>query len=388
MFGSQNSRVAKWAKVTAFLLFGGLLGGWLLLRPMRVETVSVDRGTVATEVRGTGTLEARFRSSLSSEISGRLVEVLVDQNDRVTTGQVLARLDDEDLRQQVAIAVAELDAARAAVARAEADGERAKAVLSQAESEHERDRHLLESRAISQSDFDQGVERRLVALAEHARSTAACAEAQRQVAAAQKRVELLDIRLGKVEIRSPFEGLVTRRVREPGDTVVPGAPILHLIALREFWVSAWVDESAISDVQIGQDVVVTFPTDPGTTRPGCVVRRGYEVDRKTREYLVDVRVDELPASWAVGQRADVRICVGRSVDVAVVPARALQWRDGKPSVLATRNGRARRVIVELGSLGDKWVEVASGVGIGDEILDLPPEVAHKVSDGQRVLVVR
>ena len=162
MAGSRSSKITKWLKLTAVLLVGGALFGWFWLKPMQVKAVLVARGTVVNEVRGTGTLEARFRSTISSEISGRLVEVLVDQNDRVTTGQVLARLDAGDLRQQVDIALAELETARAGVARAGADDERAKAVLANAESDNERNRQLIESRAISQSDYDQGVERRQI----------------------------------------------------------------------------------------------------------------------------------------------------------------------------------------------------------------------------------
>ena len=117
------------------------LGGWLIvavvvalvvyrlkLSPMPVEVHTLTTGEVRGEVMGTGTLEARVKTTISPRIQERLAEVLVDQGDLVKCGQVLARLDDSETRDQVAIA-ATLLAARATVERVRSDQARAEAVL-------------------------------------------------------------------------------------------------------------------------------------------------------------------------------------------------------------------------------------------------------------------
>jgi len=97
--------------------------------------------------------------------------------------------------------------------------------------------------------------------------------------------------------------LITRRDRDVGDIVVPGAPIFKLVSTKEMWVSAWVDETAMAGLAKGQPARVVFRSEPKKNYEGKVSRLGSEVDRETREFLVDVGVDTLPENWAVGQRA-------------------------------------------------------------------------------------
>ena len=126
--------------------------------------------------------------------------------------------------------------------------------------------------------------------------------------------------LAFTEMRSPYDGLVTRRDRDPGGVVVPGASILQLVATNEIWVSAWVDETAMAGLKPGQPARVVFRSEPGKSYAGEVARLGREADRETREFVVDVRVKELPENWTMGQRAEVFIETGRKSDVVVMPA--------------------------------------------------------------------
>ena len=87
----------------------------------------------------------------------------------------------------------------------------------------------------------------------------------------------------------PFDGLITRRDRDLGDIVVPGACIFQLISTEDIWVSAWVDESFRAVLQPGQKARIVFRSEPGKDYAGSVIRISREVDRETREFLVDVR---------------------------------------------------------------------------------------------------
>jgi HlyD family secretion protein len=261
----------------------------------------------SSEVMGTGTLEARVKTTVSARIQERLAEVLVDQGDRVKKGQLLAKLDDAELKQQVAIAEATLAAARQTALRVEADLARAEAVLAQARLDEKRLKGLLASSAVSQTDADKAAEALKVAEADLKRSNAAIAEAQGQVLVAEKTLLHRKEQLAFTQILAPYDGLVIRRDRDPGDMLVPGESLLVVISLDELWVSAWVDETEMPRLAAGQVASVIFRSEPGKRYPGIVSRLGREADRETREFLVDVRVEQLPANWAVGQRAEVSI---------------------------------------------------------------------------------
>ena len=114
-------RPAFAAKLVAGLAIVSALVYWLKFTPVAVATYAVKQADVVAEVMGTGTLEARITTSISPKISGRIVQVEVDQGDRVNTGDLLVRLDDEELTQQVEIARAKRAARRAAIERLESD---------------------------------------------------------------------------------------------------------------------------------------------------------------------------------------------------------------------------------------------------------------------------
>jgi HlyD family secretion protein len=275
-----------------------------LLIALLTFTIAVS---AAENVLGTGTLEARVKTQVSARIQERLVEVLVDQGDTVKKGQLLAKLDDAELRQQAAIAQASFAAAKQTAQRVEADLARSQAVLEQARKDAKRLAGLLASNAVSQTDSDKAAEALKVAEADLKRSNAAIAEAQGLVLVAEKTMLHRQEQLAFTQITAPYDGLIIRRDREPGEMLVPGATLMELISLDELWIRAWVDETEMPRLAKGQKARVVFRSEPHKNYPGVVSRLGREMDRETREFLVDVRVEQLPVNWAVGQRAEVYI---------------------------------------------------------------------------------
>jgi HlyD family secretion protein len=355
----------------------------LKFSPMPVTAHTIATGEVRGEVMATGTLEARIKTTISPRIQERLAEVLVDQNDVVKTGQLLARLDDGELKMQVEVAEATRVAARASLERVKTDEARAVAVANQARLDHQRVSDLVATKIASQQDFDKAVETLQVAAADVKRSQAAIGEAESQVVTAEKNLAYQKERLTYTQILSPYDGLVVRRDRDPGGVVVPGGSLLQLISTNEIWVSAWVDETAMSDLVTGQPARVVFRSEPGTNYPGEVARLGRETDRETREFLVDVRVKELPRNWTVGQRAEVFIETGRKSGALVIPQGFVQWRKGKPGVFVNEHGKAKWRAVTLGLRGRETVEIAQGVSAGEQVVR-PGEPKQELSDGQRV----
>ena len=357
----------------------------LKFSPVPVVAHAVAMGGIRREVMGTGTLEARIKTTISSRIQERLAEVLVDQNDVVKAGQLLARLDDGELKIQVEVSEAARVAARASLERVRTDEARALAVAKQARLDHQRVSDLVTTRVASQQDLDKAIETLQVANADVKRSQAAIAEAESQVVTAEKNLAYQKERLTYAQILSPYDGMVVRRDRDPGGVVVPGGSLMQLISTNEVWVSAWVDETAMSDLVAGQPARVVFRSEPGMSYEGEVARLGRETDRETREFLADVRVKKLPRNWTVGQRAEVFIETGRKSEALVIPQGFVQWRGGKAGVFINEHGKARWRAVTPGLRGREAVEIVQGVSAGEQVVK-PCELRQELGDGQRVSV--
>lgn len=352
--------------------------------PVAVTVHEIIPDTIVADVMGTGTLEARVKTTISPRLQERLAEVLVDQNDVVTTGQLLARLDDGELKQQVEIATAALAATRATAERVRADEARAQAIGQQARLNHKRVSDLFARQVNSPAELDKATEQLQVAESDLKRAQAAITEAELQIVTAEKNLALHKERLKYSEIISPYDGLVVRRDLDPGGVVVPGSSILLLISTHEIWVSAWVDETASAALRPGQPARVVFRSEPEKSYPGEVTRMGRETDRETREFLVDVRVTELPQNWTVGQRAEVYIETTRKPDALAVPPGFIQWRKGQAGVWMNDHGKATWRGVTPGIEGREMVEIVRGVTVGDEVVRLAEAKGNALREGKRI----
>ena len=371
-------------KVVAVLSVVGGIIYWVKFAPVPVVEYKIERGSIVAEVMGTGTLEACIAATVGPKISGRIDEVLADRGDRVATGDVLVRLDDEELQQQVAIARANAEAANAAIERLKTDRKRATAVFEQAQKSHARTESLAKQNAVSTDDVDKATEALAVAVAGVSRAEAAITEGQKELVAAEKTLEYHRARLQDTEIHAAFDGLIVKRIREPGDVVVPGSSILTLISTDELWVSAWIDETEMARLQETQQARVVFRSEPEKSYPGTVMRLGREADRETREFIVDVRVLELPRNWAVGQRAEAFIEVDQKDDVLVLPAKLLVMRSGEVGVFLNVNGDATWQPVTPGLRSRDAVEILDGLQEGDVVVT-PKDERISLSDGKRVV---
>jgi len=357
---------------------------WFLLTPVQVNRHTVVSGNVIAEVLGTGTLEARTSAVIGPKIAGLISRVAVDEGDRVKAGDTLIFLEDTDFKQQVGVAEADMAAAAAAIARLEADQRRADAVLSQARLTHKRLAEAAAARASSLEELDKSSEALAIAEAEMSRAGTAIVEGQKRLAAAERSLDYQRARLHDTTIEAPFDALVVRRDREAGDVVTAGSSVLQLVSLAEMWITAWVDETELARLAEGQPARVVFRSETSVAYPGVVARISREADRETRELVVDVRVEKLPANWAVGQRAEVYIRTDQRENVTVLPAGLVLLREGKPGVMVDEAGKARWRDITLGIRGRELVEVASGLSPGDVVVSPPDARSGPLGDGRRV----
>ena len=332
--------------------------GWWLTRPAPVQCVQPWRGELRQEVFGTGTLEAKVVIGFSAKMIGKVTEVLVDQGDTVTNGQVLAQLEATDYENSVRVAEAGL--------------KQAQAELSLATLNLDRSRSLLKSKSISQAQFDTDAASKLVAEA--------------KLKSAEAELGFASARRADTQIVSPVSGLVITRDLEVGATVVPGAAIFRVADTSVLWVVAKVDEREVGRLRVGQPGRVVFESNPNAPQPGHVTRLSMETDRVTEEREVDVTLDRLPPNFFLGQKADVYIETERKENVLQIPVGALTTRDGKAGVFIVANGRTRWRPVQVGLKGRNSVEVTSGVDEHELVILNPYASKQPLADGARVVV--
>jgi HlyD family secretion protein len=386
-WGMVRRRLWRAGQLVVVLCAVGTAVYWTQFAPVPVAVHTVQRGEIVAEVMGTGTLDAHFSATISPKISGLVAAVLVDQGDRVEGGQILLHLDDRDLKRQVEVSESNVSVAQAAVERQEAERNRALAVLDQARFDFDRVKDLIEESNAAAVESQEATKALRVAEAEVARSDAALAEVRMQVIAAEKTLEFYRAKLADTVVVAPFGGLIARRDRDPGDVVVPGSSVLLLVATDELWISSWVDETEMERLKVGQPGRVYFRSKPEHAYAGEVARLGREVDRETREFLVDVRVRELPENWAVGQRAEVYIETGRQAEVLCLPTRLVVWRGRNAGTFVDQAGRATWRALKLGLRGREIVEVVNGLNVGDSVVTPADAKSGVLKPGQRVLPV-
>jgi HlyD family secretion protein len=368
MAGTVTGKLVKWSQYSLFAVILALIIYWVRFSPVPVTGQKIASGEIIAEVMGTGTLEARIQTVISSKISGRIDRMLVDQGDRVERAQPLILLDDGELRQQVEMARSAHSASTAAVERVQADNIRARIVLEQVRRDQDRNQKLFAEKVISISNIEKSEMAQSVAAADLSRSEAADSEARKNLIVAQNTLDYHLARLEDTVIKAPFDGLIVRRDREPGDVVVPGSSIFLLISTQELWVRAWVDETEMEKLVPGQEARVIFRSEPGRPFPGEVARLSRETDRETKEFLVDVRVKSLPQNWAIGQRAEVFIKTAGKKDVVLLPARFILKENDSAGVFVEAQGKAVWRPLKIGLSGKENVEILEGLHPGDTVI--------------------
>jgi HlyD family secretion protein len=321
-YRKSGPRIPRFVIVLGVLAVGAA-GLWLWKgrsgdETQRFRTAAVEQGDIRVAISATGTLGALSTVDVGSEISGKVEEVLVDFNDRVTRGQVIARIDPTTFEAQIAQGDAAIASARAALMTAQAN-------LRNAELSYNRSRELAAQKLVSRGDLDQALAAR-----DQARAQAAQAEAQIRQQEASARTARLN--LGRTVIRSPVDGVVLTRAIEPGQTVAASlqAPVLFKIAedLARMEIVLSVDESDIGQVRQGQPVSFTVDAYPDRRFRGQVsqVRLSAANTNNVVTYPVVVAVDNADQALLPGLTANAEIEVSRRDNVLKVPNAAMRFK--------------------------------------------------------------
>ena len=373
------------------LLLAGILALGLILRltvfgPPEVQVARLAKRDLVAQVYGNGTVEAKVVVNIASKITGRLVEVRVDQGDLVKRGQVLAKLEASELQAQAGQAAATAEKASAAVALEQANLQKAQASLLLAEKNGRRFSALAAKELISTQEAEQYETALLLARQETARAAAALHAAGRERIAVTAALAASRARLADSLILAPEDGIIIRRDLEPGATVSAGLPIFLLANPATVWVKANVDEAQLKGVTPGQPATISLRSAPGEKFPGQVARLAWESDRVTEELEVDVAFTPIRKNFRLGEQAEVLIAVNTRQGAPSIAKAALLTRDKQRGVWLVAGNRLQFRRVVTGVEDHNFIEITSGLTDQETIVLAAPEQLQKFSDGQKVRV--
>jgi HlyD family secretion protein len=364
-------------------------------------TSPVERGTVATLVKATGSVDAKITVDVSSQLSGRMAEVFVNFNDMVNAGQPLAQLDQESFLIAVKEAKAALEVAtatahvqQAAVGRAklaivnahndetlaEALVASAQAKQDEAQREFERKAQLAKTRAVAERDLSQAralrdtgaadlraaieqvkikTEAIEIAEADLRMAEANLENAQAVIEQKQATVDQAELDLKRTVVRSPIDGVIVRRDVNPGQTIAVSLEAMTLFKiannLDSMEVHGKIDETDIGKLKAGQSARFTVDAYPDRTFTGKVlqIRKASEVVQNVVTYTAVISAPNPELLLLPGMTAELRILVSDTGDVLKIPNQALRFRPEATNIAPER--QLEQQASSAGTLSTVWI---------------------------------
>jgi len=386
----DDARAAKpnrWLWPLAILVLAGSIAAGITLtraQPIEVSTASVrvlTSGSAGlTVLNASGYVTARRKATISAKVTGKVVEVLVEEGMRVKAGQELARLDDSNVKTSLDMAESQMESARLNL------GE-TRALLKQAENEFQRETELARQKITSQADLEKAESD---AMSIKARLT----RQEGDVKVSEGQVSIWKQEIADMVIRAPFEGVVTTKDAQPGEMISPVSAgggftrtgICTIVDMESLEIEIDVNESYINRVEAGQPVEATLDAYPDWKIPCKVIAIIPTADRQKSTVKVRVGFDKLDPRILpeMGVKVAFHEIAGSTPAAAqtiLVPKAAVRQQGGRDVVMVVQNDVVeRRAVTISGSNGDDVI-LSAGVANGERVvLDGPKDL----SDGAKV----
>jgi RND family efflux transporter MFP subunit len=387
--GGGGRKVVWVVVLIALLVLGG--GGWywtmrLQAAPVKVAAVTTKTGGAAAGavLNASGYVTARRRATVSSKVTGKILQVLFEEGQSVKQGQVLARLDDSQARAQLAFSQAQVEAARKSFAEDQAR-------LREAELNLQRRQRLMQENVVGRAEVD-------TAQADVDSFKARIAYAQQQISVADTQVRLRRTELDDMVIRAPFSGVAISKDAQPGEMVSPVSAgggftrtgIGTIVDMSSLEIEVDVNESFINRVRPEQKVEAVLDAYPDWQIPAQVITSVPSADRQKATVKVRISFDKLDPRILPDMGVKVSFLREEEAGQAAAPATrlsvpkaAIRTVEGRTVVFVLKQDRVERRAVRAGLEEGDQVEVLSGVNAGERVVIEGPV---ELKDGDRVKV--
>jgi len=327
-------------KIIISLMFLGLIGLilaiYLFVLPKNVTVIPPHLGQAIEAVYATGIVEPTIMVPISPRITAHLIELNASEGQNIKQNDILARLDDKE--QQATI-------------------NDLNAKLAFAEIDYNRKQQLLNSKSISRDILDS---------------------AKTNVDSLIAQIEKAKAQASYLTLIAPADGLIIRRDGEVGELIPSGQPIFYISCCAPLRITAEVDEEDISQIVIGQEVLIQSDSFPSKIFQGKISSVTPKGDPIARSYRVRISFDDATIPFMIGMTTEVNIIIQKLDNALLIPLTAL---NGKNNVQIVKDEMIKTVTVETGIQDIEKVQIIAGVTLSDTIV----KTFHKdLKDGQRV----
>jgi len=362
--------------------------------PVRTAAASARASNTVSPgavLNASGYVTARRRATVSSKVTGKVMEIFVEEGKEVRRGQVLARLDDTQIRAELAVSRAQLEAARRAAVEDQAR-------LREAELTLKRLNQLVKDGVVGLAEVDS-------ADATVDSLKARIAMAQQQVLVAETQVNAKETDLTDMTVRAPFDGVAISKDAQPGEMISPVSAgggftrtgICTIVDMSSLEVEVDVSESYINRVKPNQPVEAVLDAYPDWRIPAHVittvpsadrqkatvrVRIGFDADTETKGGKVDPRIlPDMGVKVSFFNERAPTVQTAPARQVVMVPKAAVRSADGRSVVFIVKDERVERRAVTVGAADGDQIEIVSGVTTGERVV---VEGHDALVDGARV----
>ncbi len=312
--------------------------------PLTVQVSIARRDAVKQELTVVGNLIGDTTVAVVPRAAGRIEQIYVQLGDRVSRGQRIAKIEDQELQEQIRQAEAAQEVARATIRQREAD-------LQLARTNVERSRNLFERQLLPKQTLDDNEAR-------YQSAVAAVDLARAQNSQSNARLEELRVNMTNTVIISPVNGFIARRAADPGAFASQNAPVVDVVDISRVRLVVNVVEKDLKIAEIGDATTVEVDAFPGETFTGRIARVSPVLDPATRTFPIEIEIPNPTFRLKPGMYARVGITTNERADAIVVPANAVVDVGGKRGVfLAQDDNTAAFRPVEVGLENDDRVEI-------------------------------
>jgi RND family efflux transporter MFP subunit len=364
---------------------------------LQVRAVPVKVDELHRNVESVGSLFALEEVTVSSEVDGRVDEVLVDTGDHVERGQPLVNVSTTELKLALDQQRALYQQARARLGISgesddlknvidAAEVKKAAADLKETQEIYKRSQMLLEKQLLPRQDFDQTEARLHAATAAYDLAVQSVQNLRAQLPQYRAAVELAEKKLRDAVIRAPFKGQVKERVVAPGQYLKVQTPVMIIVSMDPLRVRLKIPEMMAGWIRAGEGIHVSVEAYPDKTFSGKLTRTNPVVDPQSRTFEVEALLDNSEGLLKPGFFVKARIPSGKVDRVLAVPRDALQYSYGVYKVCLIQGDVLKETEVKIGELAGEDAEIVSGVGTGDMIA--VPVKGQVLTDGARIQIVQ
>ena len=337
-----------------------------------VSKTSVEAQTVKTVEKNSGdtykaTMEAYQQGIVSSKVSAKVVSVAIENGQYVNAGDTLVTLDDQDIRNNIKTAQAQLQTYQNQLNSSQVAMEKLKINVDDAKRNYDRQKVLFDKKAISQTDLEAAEKTLNTAQADYNSGNASIQTAQSNIGAQNVTISNYQDNLNNTIIKAPISGVISDKALNIGQMVSQGAALAKVNDISSVYATIQIPQEKISGAKIGQAATVTIEGNDKTYN-GAIQTMDLSADTSSRVFNCKIKIDNGDKSLLPGIFGKVQLISEQKTEIITIPINALVGSEGNYSVFINDNGKAKKQKITIGETDENNVEIVSGVKDGDIVI--------------------